>query len=66
MRRFRTSLVEYNFILRRMRNGCQATDILNLHLQHLPDILALRLSGKLEKDSREKSNMEIENNSQEK
>src|SRR6266568_8580129 len=31
-----------------MRNGCQATSILNLHLQLLPDILALRLSSQIE------------------
>ena len=47
---------------------------LNLHLFLLPDILALQLSGKLEKgcngcrtrDNREKSKMKIEYNSQEK
>jgi hypothetical protein len=55
-----------NFILRRMRNGCQATYMLNLHLQLLPDILALRLSGKLDMDNRGKSKIEIESISQEK
>ena len=59
------------------RKGCEnpyTTYIIHLHLHLLPDILALRLLGKLEKDikgcrtrdNQGKSEMEVEYNSQEK